>query len=1254
MTEQYTVNVLGTACRLPGAPHESTLWSILDQGLSTVGTLPPHRWNPELHFHPNPRAPGSAYTFAGGYLPDPYGFDIGVFGMSPREAAQLDPQQRLLAEVVWDALEDARIAPSSLAGSEVGVYIGVSALDHANLFGGDTGAIESHFMSGNTLSIVANRISYLFDLRGPSLAIDTACSSSLVAVDRAMADLASGRIDTAIVGGVNMLLSPAAFIGFSRASMLSPTGACRPFSADGDGYVRSEGAVAFVLRREKTPADRPVRAIISASAVNSDGRTSGIALPGLDGQVALLERVYRQAELEADDIDFVEAHGTGTAVGDPIEAMALGKVLGMRRSRPLPIGSVKSNIGHLEPASGVAGMMKAVLALEKRSLPATLHLEQLSPHIDFERLNLSPAAKAVHFEPNGRLLACGVSSFGFGGTNAHVVLTSAPQRALSRVGKDWKTPEALVISAACRDALLELAAGHAKLLKAGAAPARLADAVAAGRQTMRHRAVLPLGPAKNMASDLEKFASGQKAPRVLTGTAPAQRPKICFVYSGNGTQWVGMGRTAYNENPDFAKAFDKADQALRDSGLDSIREAMFADDLADRIGTAACAQPLIFGIQVGVTAALAARGVEPRAVLGHSVGEIAAAHAAGILDLAQAARILAARAHSQEAVCGAGGMATFAASRMDMVRFIEGLTAGPIGIAADNAPNSVTISGSADAIDLAMKAARRARIAGRRLDIDYPYHSELLDSIRDEFLMPLGVVQTKAPVVSMYSTVTGKAVDDASLDALYWWRNVRSEVLFQQAVKAAGASGCNLFIEISPRPIMVSPVSSTLDEAGHSVRVIHSLSEADDGKRAIESGWTDPIGATAARAIAHGLDAPRPSLGRHSLDRSAPLPGYPWQRRSLRAANTSGAIDIHGLKPRHPLIGGRVAQGIPEWRTVLDAELVPYLADHVVGGETIVPATALAEMALAVARDVSPDGPLSIVDFDIVQAMAIPAEGQREVSVRYASGTGSVEIYSRPRFGPDEWTLCARGLIAGAPGVTGIPPAVTEGTMTVDADAIYRTACDTGIDYGASFRLLRRLRRDDDKIIEVDLDEADQDVGIYSRRQILHPASVDAGFHGLFDLLEIDPNLRQAWVPIRFERLTVWRDHAAVTNAVIVVDRDSEHLKTVTLWLRDASGAVVARIDRALLRPVVLAQKSADDGLYHLTYAPAGLRAGDNSTCEVLAAHLAARPAPEASEGRLLLRAHMWACVHRTLSSLAEANGAIDVGRLVAPGWSPT
>ncbi|HWU03810.1 MAG TPA: type I polyketide synthase, partial [Novosphingobium sp.] len=781
-------------------------------------------------------------------------------------------------------------------------------------------------MTGNTLSIVANRISYLFDLKGPSFVVDTACSSSLVAVDRAVADIRSGRVDMAIVGGVNMLLSPASFVGFSRAQMLSPTGACRPFSAQADGYVRSEGGVAFVLQRADMAAPGAIRALIAGTAVNSDGRTSGIALPALEGQRALLERAYAGLPLAPGDLAFVEAHGTGTAVGDPVEAMAIGQVLGKGREAPLPIGSVKSNIGHLEPASGVAGMMKALISLEQRVYPRTLHLDALSPHIDFARLNLAPAIKAVPL-PAGDI-ACGVSSFGFGGTNAHVVLQSAPVVAPPAAAQ--RPVDALVLSTQCRESLAALAGAYAARLAKGENPAKLAQAAASGRALMRQRAVLPLGDGAAMARALSAVAQGGKPaqgdPVVAIGTALHGAASVCFVYNGNGSQWAGMGRAAYAANAAFRAAFDEAAAAFAALDFEDLAVLLHAPDLDERLTHAAVAQPLIFAIQHGLTRALRARGLVPGMVLGHSVGEIAAAKAAGILSLGDAARILAARAHAQEVMHDRGTMAALAADRASVARLIAQSGLADVGIAADNGPASVTVSGSRESVGAFLKFARKGRVAGRALDIAYPYHSPLLDGVEGTFLAELGRITPKAECVPMISTVTGAPIAGLRLDAAYWWQNIRHEVVFRNGVRAAAERGANLFVEIGPRMILAGTVAASVEAAGFSARAIHSL-----GDGAAEPQG-DPIAEIHARAIANGVE-PAPIAPGAPVDRGVDLPTYPWQRKTYAYAPSSSAIDLHGNAPRHPLIGARLAQGTPEWRHVLDAQLVPYLADHVVGGE---------------------------------------------------------------------------------------------------------------------------------------------------------------------------------------------------------------------------------------------------------------------------------------------------------------------------------
>ena len=701
------------------------------------------------------------------------------------------------------------------------------------------------------------------------------------------------------------------------------------------------------------------------------------------------------------------------------------------------------------------------------------------------------------------------------------------------------------------------------------------------------------------------------------------------------------------------RAFEQADRAFAALGCESLTALMQADDLAERLASAAVAQPLIYAIQVGITAALSERGLRPAFVLGHSVGEIAAAWAAGIIRLEQGARIVMARATSQEAIHGSGGMATLGGDRASVAKLIatQGLD---VAIAAENGPASVTVSGAKAQVTALMKAARRQRIAGVQLDIEYPYHSPLLDGIKGHFLAEVGMIAAASPRIAMVSTVTGGMVDGAEeggarLDEAYWWRNIRDEVLFRGAVRTAAEHGANLFVEIGPRSILSAAIVASVEDAGLSARVLTSLGEGD--KPAL-----DPIAATVNRAVANGFDTAAKDAGprhRARVDRSIPLAPYPWQRREHRHEATAAAIDIHGTLPRHPTIGARLMAGSPEWRTVLDAQLVPYLADHVVGGEVVLPATALAEMALAAARDLWPAGPLALLDFDIVQALVLPTEGQREVSVRYGEAADTIEIYSRRRLTADEWTLAARGRIARADADAEVAPApaiVGEPVPDRDIDGVYASARRCGIEYGPAFRLLTAIERDEESVIVETLAVPDRSDLAFAKPHVIDPASMDASLHGMFDLFDRDDQEGKAWLPIRFERLLLLRDGAAIAGATVFVEKSNAQLKILTIWLRDAAGEVVAKLDRVLLRAVYLSRRSAERGLYHLAERPAGLLGAEPRLLDTLRTHLAAQALPAQGDARLLLRAHMRSVAYAALRRLADDDGRLDPTLLVAAG----
>ena len=1227
-----SVAIVGAACRLPGAQNEAEFWRLLEEGRCSVGAMPAGRWSPERYRHPRTSEPGFSYTFSGGYIEDPLGFDPIVFGISPREAAEMDPQQRLLLEVVWGALENSGLPPSALAGANVGVYVGASSLDYGNLHTTDPAAIESHFMTGNTLSILSNRISYIFDLRGPSFTIDTACSSSLVAFAEAQAAISSGRIDMAIVAGVNLLLSPTSFVGFSRASMLSPTGLCRPFSAEADGYVRAEGAVAMVLAKLETAVARhyPVRAVALASGINSDGKTNGISLPSADGQRELLDRLYGHGAIDTRRLAFVEAHGTGTRVGDPAEASAIGGALGRGRDTPLPIGSVKSNIGHLEPASGLAGLFKAILSLEHRKLPASLHLDAINPSIDFAALNLAVATEAVTLPQTGTWLA-GVSSFGFGGTNAHVVIRQPETDELPTAHANGAAPrpaELLVLSAHSRAALGDTATAYAGVLEAGSDAAHLAAAVAWQRDLAGHRLALPLADPAEMAASLRNFAETGSLADGVVGQASFGTPKVCFVFSGNGCQWAGMGRVAFSRSEAFRRHFRAIDESFGRLADWSLVDALEDDGLADRLKQTRIAQPLLFAVQSALTASLAEWGLKPDMALGHSVGEVAAAYASGALGLAEAVHVIFHRSEHQETVFGHGGMAVANLSQADALALIASSGLDGLEVAAVNSPNSVTISGPEAAIRELSRVARKRRIAVRVLDLAYPFHSALLAPLRLPLLESLGDFPTADGTIPFISTVTGDVMAGDSLDREYWWRNVREPVRFHDAVAAAGRQGATLFVEIGPRPILTANITDTLREAGLDGSAIASLVEKEAAG--------DPLATIAARALVLGckLDTER-LFGARPMGRMK-LPPYAWQRKTFQQPQTSEALDLYGLAPRHPLIGARLMAGTPEWRNLIDATVVPYLADHRIDDEVIVPGSAFAEMALAVARETFPDGAIGLEDFDLLQWLPLQPDAMRELSVRLNGDTHIVEIWSRPRLGADEWTLHARGRITQIASPTPAPVAKPDLPHRMTGDEVYQAAIATGVSYGPAFQRVIRAERSD-TVIEVELSPFEAGAGTAARQQILHPIALDSAFHAMFENIKPRADERYAYLPVRFAALRVDQDHGIPARAHIVVDRETDQSLSISVTLYDRDGGFIAGLTGGLFRAVVLDRRGQTNAFFqHKQIRLARQDGGDEpraiATRALQGAALEATP-----DSWLFLGAFARSLAHRSLRALFGA-----------------
>ena len=810
------IAVVGVGCRLPGGVNgPERFWRLLGEGAEAVSEVTPDRWSDYA------RVP-EGVTRWGGFLDDIAGFDAEFFGIAPREAARMDPQQRLMLEVAWEALEHAGIAPGSLRGSRTGVFVGISGTEYGALSLADVAGIDAWAGTGAALAIAANRLSYTLDLRGPSLSVDTACSSSLTAVHLAVQSLRSGESELAVVGGVNLLLGPGVTANFDQMGLCSPDGRCKPFSADADGIARAEGAGVVVLKRladARADGDR-VLALVRGSATNSDGRSNGLTAPNPEAQQALLRTAYERAGVEPATVDYVEAHGTGTPLGDPIEANALGAVLGAGRpgGQPLLLGSVKSNLGHLEAAAGIVGLIKVVLALHHGTIPASLNYSAPNPLIAFDALRLSVVDSPRPWPSEGTAVA-GVSGFGFGGTNSHVVLEQAA-RASPTVATE--KPRRFLLGAPDSARLRESAAVLANWLDGAETPLADVEHTLARRLNGRHRAAIAARDAGQLAAGLRSLARGEESPSTISGSLLPARNGCVFVFSGHGSQWAGMGRRLMAEEPAFAKAITRLDPLLRGETGFSLRA-----DLLD--GTDATTmdhvQPLVFGVQLALAELWAAHGVTPAAVIGHSFGEVAAAVVAGALSEADGAKIVALRSRLLASLAGDGAMALLELGATEAAELVDGVS--DVDIAVLSAPNQTVIAGRADRVRRIVSAVDSRGLLAKLVKLDVAAHSPIVDRVTGTLIDGLGRLRAKSPTTAFYSTALADPRERPEFDAAYWAANLRQPVRFAGAVAAALADGHRKFVEVSPHPVLRHALTD--NAAGHpGTLVLSTLREGDD------------------------------------------------------------------------------------------------------------------------------------------------------------------------------------------------------------------------------------------------------------------------------------------------------------------------------------------------------------------------------------------------------------------------------------------
>ena len=813
------IAIVGMACRAPGGVSDAdSYWRLLAEGRDVVGEIPPDRWDVDAYHDPDPDKPGKARTRSGGFLDEIDGFDPAFFGVSPREAVGLDPQQRLLLETAWEALEDAAIPPAGLDGSQTGVFVSITSTDYARRIDvNDPARSDIYLATGTALNAAAGRISFTLGLQGPCMAIDTACSSSLVAIHTACQSLRGHESDLALAGGVNVMLAPEAYILISKWGMLSPDGRCKTFDDSANGFVRGEGCGLVVLERlsDALARGRRILAVIHGSAINQDGRSSGLTAPNGLAQQAVVRRALDAAGLRPGDVSYVEAHGTGTALGDPIEVEALAAVYGEQRGddRPLEIGSVKSNIGHLEAAAGVMGMLKVVLAMQHRQIPASLHVTTPTRAIDWEAIPLKVSTALHEWAPaSGRRIA-GVSAFGFSGMNAHLLLGEAPAMVPAAApdpaaGTAAGRPlQVLPLSARSGAGLAAIVGRYANHLQAhsGLRLEEVCHTAATGRSHLSHRAAFVARDRSDLLGQLQSFGEGKGREDAILGQVPAgASPRIAFLFSGQGSQYVGMGRELYDSEPVFRQAFERCAQVLEPL-LGRSLQALVFDDADETLAQTAFTQPALYALQVALAALWRSWGIEPAAVIGHSVGEFAAAAVAGVFTVEDGARLVCARGRLMQALPAGGAMFAVQGDPAAIEQAVAA-RAAQVAVAARNAPASLVISGAGD--DAAAVAATLAT-AGMRvtpLVVSHAFHSPLMEPMLAEFRRTAAGIEHRPPRIHWISNLTGQAFRwDLHGGAMhdYWGRHVREPVAFEAGMRALAASGCRTFLEIGPHPVLV-------------------------------------------------------------------------------------------------------------------------------------------------------------------------------------------------------------------------------------------------------------------------------------------------------------------------------------------------------------------------------------------------------------------------------------------------------------------
>ncbi|HBM16689.1 MAG TPA: hypothetical protein DD381_10165 [Lentisphaeria bacterium] len=1136
------IAILGYSFRLPGnLGTDEELWKALIDKKDLITEIPEERFNKSKFFHESKNKSGKSYVFKAGVISeDINAFDAAFFKMPNREVTQVDPQQKLLLMTTWEAFEKSAINPATVSGSNCGVYVGIGSADALTLGAADMSSQNMYSSLGGSNSIAANRISYFFNLKGPSLAIDTACSSALTALHQACLSIRSGETEMAVVGAVNVLFSPLTFIANSQAQMLSQEGRCNSFSNNAEGYVRSEGCISIILKPlEKAIKDGDlIKGVILNTTANSDGATNGLPVPSSSAQCALLKKAYSEIALDCNDISYIEAHGTGTKIGDPTETESISKALTSKRKKFLPIGSIKSNIGHLEAAAGFAGLVKALLCLKHRQIPATINCSILNPDIKFEELKLEVVRELLDLSREEKDIIIGVNAFGFGGSNAHAIISEYRVETSSHdSGKPNTTPDniPLLITASSETSLRNMASSYAQFLKS-----TTNDFYNIAYNAFYTRARHPLyciaygDSREDIAQTLETYSQkGVENKLIFTGKKLNPGNKIAFVFAGNGCQWPGMGKMLVESSPVIAEYMRQVDEIFKELTDFSLIETIKKNNDNKVYSDTQLAQSALFMIQASIVMYLKSYGISCNAAIGHSVGEIPAAWIAGVLTLEEAVKLIYFRSKAQAKTRGLGKMAVLGKGHQETQAIIKSLKLGKfLEVSGINSPELTTISGLESSLRKIQHYAESKEIYFKFLDIDYPFHSRIMDRVKDEFIKDIEnllLPRKQQGNVDFISTVSGVKFPTDSLNAEYWWDNLRRPVNFQSGIECLVSDGFDTFIEISTHPILLRSIEQSLGSKKNIVNLIPSL------KR--DSNELHDIHDLLFKLVVSGV----PFNENKWFPLQAPktiLPCYSWDKKVYKPVTTIECMSPVAHRIEHPLLGWRITGSENIWENHIDATNCGDIADHIVGEAIVYPAACFIEAAIGI-YSITNSAQIGI--FDKLMILA-PITLDKDVTLLLQlqmDDNGYFTLRSRPRLTNLDWTTHAKGRLLKNSNIQKLHDRYCKTNeirqhvgVRITSEKHYELASAAGLIYKNKFQTIEEVLIDGDTVFI----EFKDNNGSFPDCNY-QPPYIDGGFQSIFSLIwkkeEIEGSvLSKSYLPISVDSIVFLNKQNSIKRAV--------------------------------------------------------------------------------------------------------------------------